>query len=106
MPEVASLPAKVKPTGWFHQLPESGARVGAAEAIVGGVRSIRTVTVLVVGPPESVTVHDTRIWPSVVNGWLLQFPGGSSTAGGCQYHTTLTGVLCHADQSAGVVGGG
>ena len=61
MPEVASLPPKVKPTGWFHQLPESGARVGAAETIVGGVLSILSFapTVIVVDMSQVSTVHES-----------------------------------------------
>lgn len=44
MPDVASVPLKLIPTGWLYQPLESGPRLGDPPATVGGVESFLIVT--------------------------------------------------------------
>src|SRR5689334_15644669 len=64
MPDMASLPVTVKPTGWLYQPFASGLRSGTAPVTVGAVRSTLTVTdQLPWSPVDHPTVHErcTRV---------------------------------------------
>src|SRR5688572_18064240 len=65
MPEVASAPLTLSPTGWLYQPFASGARPGAAALTCGGVLSIFSVTCPVAVPPWLVAVQLYVAVPSV-----------------------------------------
>lgn len=102
--ESESLPAKAKPTGWFHHTFASGGRLGVAPVITGGVRSIRSVTVPVVVPElsELSTVQEKLLSPSFLYARRVGQLSGKPVVS----HLRLTGWLCQDWQSVGVKGVG